>query len=98
MPDPETRLMSGPDGQVVHWSREDVTEEAARLFADQSAAKRYRAVSLQEVEGTFTVHHFEVPGEWLHALLFDFEDGPGEGETVLSVVPVPEGEEWGLAS
>lgn len=77
-----------PDGSEVHWSREDVTDEAAAIFREQTAAKRYRVLSLQEVDGTFTVHHAEVPGPWLHAYLFDFEDGPGEGETVLSVVPV----------
>ena len=83
-----------PDGGEVQWSREEVTEEAARLFADQAAAKRYCVVSLQECDGTFTVHHFEVPGAWLHALLYDWEDGPGEGEPVLSVVPVDDGAEW----
>ena len=91
MPNPETGTTELPDGQVIHWSREDVTSEAAALFAGESAATRFRVLSLQEVEGTFTVHHAEVPGEWLHALLFDWEDGPGEGERVLRVAPVDGG-------
>ncbi len=74
-----------PDGGEVHWSREEVTGEAARLFADQAAAKRYRVLTLSERDGTFSVYHVELPGEWLHAFLFDWEDGPGEGEQVLSV-------------
>lgn len=98
MPSPDSGVTPLPDGGEVHWSQEEVSEEAARLFADQAAAKRYRALSLQEVDGTFTVHHYEVPSEWPHALLFDWEDGPDQGETVLSMVAVDDvgGEEWEL--
>ena len=94
MPNPDTGITPLPNGGEVHWSREEVSEEAARLFADQAAAKRFRVLSLQEVDGTFTVRHFDVPGEWLHALLYDWEDGPGEGERVLSVVPVEGAALW----
>jgi hypothetical protein len=69
----------------VHWWREEVTAEAARVFSDRAAGKRYRVLMLSERDGTFSVYHVELPGEWLHAFLFDCEDEPGEGEQVLSV-------------
>ena len=33
----------------------------------------------------------EVPGEWLDATLYDWDDGAGEGERVLSVEAVDGG-------
>ena len=41
-----------PDGGEVHWSREEVSEGAARVFAAQAASKRYRVVSLQVTSAT----------------------------------------------
>jgi hypothetical protein len=42
-------------------------------------------LTLSEWDGKFSVYHVELPGEWLHAFLLDGEDGPGEGEQVVSV-------------
>ena len=94
MPNPKVGITPLPDGSEIHWNREEVTPEAAALFRRQAKAKRSRVVSLTEQEdGTFVVHHHhdEVPGEWLHAFLYDCEDGPGEGETVLSVAVIGAG-------
>lgn len=45
-------------------------------------------LTLSERDGSFSVYHVELPGEWLHAFLFDWEDGPGEGQQALSVEAV----------
>lgn len=34
MPDPDTDITPLPDGGEAHWSREEVTPEAARLLPD----------------------------------------------------------------
>ena len=55
----ETGITPLPDGSELHWSREEVTPEAARLFSDQAAAKRYRVLTLSERDGKlWTVTHF----------------------------------------
>lgn len=36
MPNPDTDITPLPDGGEVRWSREEVTPEATRLFADQA--------------------------------------------------------------
>jgi len=40
------------------------------------------------------IHCAKEPGEWLHALLYDWEDGLGEGQQVLSVEAVDGGALW----
>ena len=89
MPNPETGALPGPEGFVVAGSRQDVTPEAARLFREQVAARRFRFATLSERDGAFTVYHAEVPGAWLRGLLFEWEDGiAGEGETLIATATV----------
>ena len=63
MPNPETGITPLPDGSEVHWSREEVTPEAARLLADYAAAEHYRVVTLSERDATSSACYGELPGE-----------------------------------
>ena len=56
-------------------------------FAASRASATYRVETLQvPPDATAAVRKFDVPGAWLHAFLFDWEDGrAGEGEVILSV-------------
>jgi len=47
----ETGITPLPDGDEVHWSREEVSAEAAALFRKQAAERRYRVLTLTEREG-----------------------------------------------
>ena len=86
MPDPETGITPLPDGSEVHRSREELTPEAAKLLAHELVDKRFRVTSfVEKPDGGCVLHHVEVPGGWLHKYLYDWEDGPGEAERVLSV-------------
>jgi hypothetical protein len=85
----ETGITPLGDGPAFTWSPETVTEEAAELFRSQAAAGVYRVEALREhADGSATVTKSDVPGGWLHAFLFDLEDAPCEGETVLSAEAV----------
>jgi len=75
-----------PDGDEVHWSREEGGPEAAALGRRHAAARRYRLTTLNERDGAFSVYHGEVPGAWLHAFPPEWEDRTGgEGKAQLSV-------------
>ena len=95
MPNLDGGITNLPDGGEVHWSREELTPEAASILARQFVDKRFRVLSFTEQPDVGCIlHHVEVPAGWLHALLYDWEDGPGEGERALSVEMADGGATW----
>ncbi len=75
----------GRAGQV-DWTRETVSEATVELLRQRAAEKRYRVTTLRESpDGGAVVTRYETSGRWLHVMLYDLDEGPGEGQTVLSV-------------
>ena len=85
----ETGLLPGPEGEVVTYSREEVTPAAAALFRDQAEGQRYRVLTYKgNADGSAVIGHYELSGKALHWFLLEAEDSPGELEEVLSVEAV----------
>jgi hypothetical protein len=81
-----TGKMSLPGGAAAAWTKGSLGRKAAGSICQQFAERTYRICTIRDrASRSPTLSVYTVPGEQLHAWLYETEGFPGEGEVVVSV-------------
>ena len=87
--DTNTGIVPFRDGSAYTWSRQELTEDEARVLRAQAEGCTYRLTTIRDhPDGSATLAQYEVPEHWLHGFVYAIEDSPGESEVLLSAEAV----------
>lgn len=74
-----------PGGGTIHYRTTQVSPEELADRKCRRARRTYRVTIASEERSRPLVSEYEVPGDWLDAFLYDWEDAPGEGQEILEI-------------
>ena len=75
------------DGDQIHWTREDASQDEVLQIRDRTTAMTFRVRTLQErPDGSGVITTYGVPGVWLSVWLAELRGRRDDkAETILSV-------------